>query len=60
MKYRTDYRDKSKAHIPDNETYTELYNQSIENPKSFWDSQGNNLTWFNKWHTVKNVDKIIK
>ena len=54
--YNPPYRDKGKTHIPDFKTYAELYKQSIENPESFWASQGHNLTWFNKWKTVKNVD----
>ena len=53
---KPNYKDNRIAHIPNIESYQELYKESINNPEKFWEEQANRLTWFNKWESVKDVD----
>ena len=50
------YRDNTKAHIANFDTYKSMYNKSIKHPDSFWQEQADKLTWFEKWTTVSNND----
>ncbi|MBC8259546.1 MAG: acetate--CoA ligase [SAR324 cluster bacterium] len=40
----------------DNDTYLKMYQESIDDPKSFWDKQAERLDWFKKWDTTLNWD----
>ena len=47
---------KERAHI-DNDKYLELYQQSVDDPDSFWAEQAESfLSWFQKWDSVQNCD----
>ena len=47
---------KDRAHI-DNDKYLELYQQSVNDPDSFWAEQAESfLSWFQKWDSVQNCD----
>jgi len=39
---------KAKAWI-DNATYLKMYQDSVDDPKAFWDKQAERLDWFKKW-----------
>ena len=39
---------KAKAWI-DNATYLKMYQESVDEPKAFWDKQAERLDWFKKW-----------
>ena len=39
---------KAKAWI-DNATYLKMYQESVDDPKAFWDKQAERLDWFKKW-----------
>lgn len=45
---------KAQAKI-DNDGYNRLYQQSINDPDSFWGEQGRRITWFSPYNTVKNT-----
>lgn len=38
--------------------YQEFYNQSIDNPKEFWQEQANKLDWYKKPNTILSKDKF--
>ena len=39
--------------LMDEATYQRLYNQSVDDPDSFWAEQASNfLSWEKSWHTV--------
>jgi acetyl-CoA synthetase len=43
--------------LMDEATYQRLYNQSVEDPDSFWAEQANTfLSWQRSWHTVSQAD----
>ena len=44
------------AHIKSMEEYTALYDQSINDPDTFWGNVASELHWFKKWDTVCNKD----
>ncbi len=44
----------AQAHI-DNEKYLQMYEQSVNNPDSFWGEVGGRLDWFKPYTTVKNT-----
>ncbi len=50
------YIDKAIAHVANNNSYQELYTESITNPDKFWAEQATRLTWFAKWNKVKDTD----
>ena len=42
-------------HIPDMQTYQEMYQESIKNPKRFFGKEAEeNLSWFQKFSSVHN------
>ena len=41
-----------KAHIKSMEAYKSMYQQSIQDPETFWSEVANDLHWFKKWDTV--------
>ena len=46
---------KAKAWI-DNETYLKMYEESVNDPKGFWDKQAERLDWFKKWDNTFDWD----
>ena len=43
--------------LMDEATYQRLYNQSVDDPDSFWAEQARNfLSWEKSWHTVSHAD----
>jgi len=40
----------------DNETYLRMYQESVDDPKGFWDKQAERLDWFKKWDNTLNWD----
>jgi len=48
---------KSKSWI-DNETYLKMYQESVNEPKDFWDKQAERLDWFKKWNNTLDWDYI--
>lgn len=43
--------------LMDEATYQRLYNQSVDDPDSFWAEQASNfLSWEKSWHTVSQAD----
>ncbi|RUO61818.1 acetate--CoA ligase [Pseudidiomarina insulisalsae] len=45
---------KSRAHI-DNDDYQKMYQQSVDDPESFWREQGQRISWFSPYSRVKNT-----
>ena len=54
--FKPNYRDAEKAHIPNMNTYQEIYDKSVKNPDGFWAKQAERLDWMKKWDTVSNND----
>lgn len=52
--YKVPAEAKNRAHI-DNERYQEMYQQSIDDPESFWREHGQRLSWFSPYRKVKNT-----
>jgi len=46
---------KAKAWI-DNATYLKMYQESVDDPKAFWDKQAERLDWFKKWDNTFDWD----
>ncbi len=46
---------RARAHVKSIEEYRAIYQRSIEDPDGFWGEQAQRLTWFEPYHTVKNV-----
>ena len=46
---------KAKAWI-DNNTYLKMYQESVDDPKAFWDKQAERLDWFKKWDNTLDWD----
>jgi len=46
---------KEKAWV-NNDTYLEMYKESVNDPKSFWDKQAERLDWFKKWDKTLDWD----
>ena len=46
---------KEKAWI-DNDTYLKMYQESVDDPKVFWDKQAERLDWFKKWDKTLDWD----
>ena len=40
----------------DNETYLKMYEESVNDPKGFWDKQAERLDWFRKWDNTLDWD----
>ncbi|MFB3132663.1 MAG: AMP-binding protein, partial [Rhodothermales bacterium] len=43
------------AHVKSMDEYRAIYQRSIEDPEGFWGEQAQRLSWFEPFHTVKNV-----
>lgn len=54
--FKPNYRDAEKAHIPNMNTYQEMYDKSVKDPDGFWAKQAERLDWIKKWDTVSNND----
>jgi acetyl-CoA synthetase len=46
---------KAKAWI-DNDAYLKMYQESVDDPKAFWDKQAERLDWFKKWDNTLDWD----
>ncbi|MCH8961096.1 MAG: hypothetical protein IH820_07145, partial [Bacteroidetes bacterium] len=46
---------RARAHVKSMDEYRAMYRRSIEDPEGFWGEQAQRLTWFEPYHTVKNV-----
>ena len=54
--FKPNYRDAEKAHIPNMNTYQEMYDKSVKDPDGFWAKQAERLDWMKKWDNVSNND----
>ncbi|MFQ5571741.1 MAG: acetate--CoA ligase [Rhodothermales bacterium] len=43
------------AHVRSIEEYSAMYQRSVDDPEGFWSEQAERVTWFEPFHTVKNV-----
>ena len=46
------------AHVNSLEAYQSQYAESIEDPEGFWATVAERLTWYQKWHTVRDYDFV--
>ncbi len=46
-----------KAYVKSEEEYKKLYQESIENPETFWSEKAKELHWFKPWDSVFTWDK---
>ncbi len=46
------------AHVSSLETYQAQYAESIQDPEAFWATIAERLTWYQKWHTVRDYDFV--
>ena len=47
----------AKSHVKSLDEYREIYDRSVADPEGFWAEQADQrITWFKKWHTVRQVD----
>ena len=46
------------AHVDSLEAYQAQYAESIQDPEAFWETVAERLTWYQKWHTVRDYDFI--
>ena len=46
------------AHVNSLETYQAQYTESIQDPEAFWATIAERLTWYQKWHTVRDYDFV--
>ena len=53
----TKYKDAEIAHIPNIETYQKTYDQSINDPEDFWETQAKRLDWYDQWK--KGCDTVL-
>ncbi len=49
-----------RAYFQNMDQYTELYNQSIEDPEKFWAEEADKFVWFKKWDQVRNYNYNVK
>jgi acetyl-CoA synthetase len=54
--FKSNYRDSKKSHIPDMDTYKEMYHRSVSDPERFWAEQAERLDWYRKWNKVAEND----
>ena len=47
-----------KAHVSSLEAYQAQYAESVQDPEAFWATVAERLTWYQKWHTVRNYDFV--
>ena len=48
----------SDAHVNSLEAYQAQYGESIQDPEAFWATIAERLTWYQKWHTVRDYDFV--
>ncbi len=46
------------AHVDGLEAYQAQYTESIQDPEAFWATVAERLTWYQKWHTVRDYDFV--
>ena len=46
------------AHVNSLETYQAQYAESIQDPEVFWATIAERLTWYQKWHTIRDYDFV--
>jgi len=46
------------AHVNSLEVYQAQYAESIEDSEAFWETVAERLTWYQKWHTVRDYDFV--
>ncbi|RKU29414.1 acetate--CoA ligase [Candidatus Poribacteria bacterium] len=46
------------AHVNSLDAYQAQYNESIQDPEAFWETVAERLTWYQKWHTVRDYDFV--
>ena len=46
------------AHVESLEAYQAQYAESIQDPETFWGTIAERLTWYQKWHTVRDYDFV--
>ncbi len=46
------------AHVDGLEAYQAQYAESIQDPEAFWATVAERLTWYQKWHTVRDYDFV--
>ena len=46
------------AQVNSLETYQAQYTESIQDPETFWATIAERLTWYQKWHTVRDYDFV--
>ncbi len=46
------------AHVNSLETYQAQYAESIQDPEVFWETIAERLTWYQKWHTIRDYDFV--
>ena len=44
------------AHVNSLEAYQAQYAESVQDPEGFWATIAERLTWYQKWHTVRDYD----
>ncbi|SVB53110.1 uncharacterized protein METZ01_LOCUS205964, partial [marine metagenome] len=54
--FKPNYRDSEKSHIPDIDSYKEMYHRSVSDPEGFWAEQAERLEWYRKWDKVADND----
>ena len=47
-----------KAHVNSLEAYQAQYAESVQDPEAFWATVAERLTWYQKWHTVRDYDFV--
>lgn len=46
------------AHVESLDAYQAQYAESIQDPEAFWATVAERLTWYQKWHTVRDYDFV--
>ena len=46
------------AHVNSLDAYQAQYTESIQDPEAFWATIAERLTWYQKWHTVRDYDFV--
>ena len=46
------------AHVDGLEAYQAQYAESIQDPEAFWATVAERLTWYQKWHTIRDYDFV--
>ena len=47
-----------KAHVNSLAAYQAQYAESVQDPEAFWATVAERLTWYQKWHTVRDYDFV--